>query len=191
MDALQLGVKPDAFVIRDVIRHEQSGLLVDPKRGIVYGAAGTPVGAVCGDGYVRLGGRGARGCYYAHRLVYEAMHGCIPVGLEIDHLNGRKADNRIRNLEAVTKAENVRRALAKGFAPLGEARSDSKLTAAQVREIRRTIGQKTHAEWARELGVDKTTIRQVRLGTTWRHVKARGRPRKSPPSSRRRRRPKG
>lgn len=191
MDALRLGVEPAAFVIRDVIRHEQTGLLVDPKRGVIYGAAGAPVGAVCADGYVRLGGRG-NGCLYAHRVIYEAIHGHIPLGLEIDHVNGRKTDNRIRNLEAVTRAENVRRAVAKGLAPVGEARSDAKLTAALVREIRRTAGTVTAADWARHLSVDKTTIRQARNGTTWRHVKLRGRPSAPPPSTRKRprRRPK-
>lgn len=193
MDTLALGVQPGAFVIRDVIRHEQSGLLVDPRRGVVYGRAGTPVGGLCSDGYVRLGG-GRNGYQYAHRLIWETVHGEIEPGLEIDHLNGRKDDNRIRNLEAVTRAENVRRAVANGLAPVGEQRSDAKLTAALVREIRLTIGTVTHAEWARRLGVDKTTIRQARNGETWRHVPLRGRsrPPARPPSTRKRprRRPK-
>lgn len=187
MDALNLGIEPGAFVIRDAIRHEQSGLLVDPTRGIVYGGAGTPVGAVCSDGYVRLGG-GRNGYLYAHRVIYEAVHGHIPPGLEIDHVNGRKSDNRIRNLEAVTRAENVRRAVAKGLAPVGEARTDAKLTAALVREIRRTAKTRTAADWARSLGVDKATIRRARNGLTWRHVKLRGRakPPSPPPSTRKR-----
>jgi hypothetical protein len=190
MDALNPGIEPGAFVIRDVIRHEQSGLLVDPKRGVIYGVAGTPVGAACADGYVRLGGRRS-GCLYAHRVVYEAVHGEIPLGLEIDHLNGRKADNRIRNLEAVTRAENCRRAIAKGLALVGEARSDSKLTVQLVREIRATAGTVTLRAWADALGVDKATIRAARNGTSWRHVKMRGRakPSQAPGHSRNPRRP--
>ena len=189
MDRLRLGVRPDAPLIRDLIRHEQTGLLVDPKRGIVYGAAGTPVGAVCSDGYVRLGGN-RNGRLYAHRLVWETVNGPIPVGLEIDHRNGKKADNRACNLDAVTRSENVRRAVAMGLAPVGEARADSKLTEALVREIRKTAGKVSNAEWARKLGMDKATIRRAREGTTWKHVSCRGRAR--PPSKRsRRRRPKG
>lgn len=188
MDALQVGVKPGAFVIRDVIRHEQSGLLIDPKRGVIYGAAGTPVGAVCADGYVRLGGR-RNGYLYAHRVIWETVHGPIPLGLEIDHVNGRKADNRIGNLEAVTKAQNVQRAVALGLAPVGEQRGDAKLTEAIVRELRRTAGAVTHSEWARRLGVDKTTVRQAREGKTWRHVGCRGRSRSAPGIRKRPRRP--
>lgn len=177
-----MGVNPVAFVIRDVIRHEQSGLLVDPKRGTVYGAAGTPVGAVCSDGYVRLGGR-RNGYLYAHRVIWEAVHGEIPEGLEIDHLNGRKADNRASNLDAVTKSQNIRRAIALGLAPVGEQKSQAKLTDVMVREIRRTVATVTNAEWARKLGVDATTIRHAREGKTWRHVACRGRARSGPTSS--------
>lgn len=181
-----VGVKPDTPWIKGVIRHEQSGLLVDPKRGVVYGAAGTPIGGVCADGYVRLGGN-RNGYLYAHRVIYEAARGPIPAGLEIDHVNGNKADNRARNLEAVTHAENVQRAVAMGLAPVGAARSDAKLTEAQVREIRRTIGTVTTREWARRLGVDAKTVRLVRSGTTWRHVKLRGRAKPSPHGHARRR----
>lgn len=45
-----------------------------------------------------------------HRMVYEAFHGPIPTDHVIDHINFQKADNRLENLEAVTQAENMRRA---------------------------------------------------------------------------------
>jgi len=177
-----MGLHPRPVRIVDVIYHVQSGYLTWPEKGIVYGRAGQVVGTVCADGYVRLGGsrRGhVPGYQYAHRVIWEAVHGSIPDGLEIDHINGRKADNRICNLEAVSKSVNIRRAIAMGLAPVGEARSDSKLTAELVRQIRRTtkVGQKTVAQWARELGVDPATIRSARDGTTWRHVACRGRSR--------------
>lgn len=171
-----VGVGPCPLMICGVIRHEQSGLLVDPKKGVVYGAAGTPVGAVCGDGYVRLGGRGKSSLHlYAHRVIWQAANGDIPDGLEIDHLNGNKADNRARNLEAVTKSQNVRRAIALGLAPVGEQKAQAKLTDDKVREIRATVETITAAQWARDLGVDKSTIKAVRERKTWRHVACRGR----------------
>lgn len=180
MDALNLGVRPGAFVIRDLIRHEQSGLLVDPKPGKIYGAWGTPIGAICADGYVRLGGR-RKGYLYAHRLIWETVHGPIPPGLYIDHLNGRKADNRIANLDAVTPSENAFRAIAAGLVPVGEARAQAKLTDGDVRAIRRTVGEVPTREWARRLGVDPAVVRAVRHGRTWRHV--------SQPARRHRKRP--
>lgn len=169
-----VGVKPDTPWIEGVIRHEQSGLLVAPDLGVVYGVAGRPVGVVCADGYVRLGGR-RRGYLYAHRVIYEATWGPIPSGLEIDHVNGDKADNRACNLEAVTRAENVQRAVAMGLAPVGESRSDAKLTEADVLAIRSTVGKVTVRDWARRLGVDPATVRGARDGMTWKHVRMRGR----------------
>lgn len=172
-----VGVVPNPIMIVGVIRHEQAGLLVDPRLGVLYGAQGQPVGTPGGDGYVRVGRRRNSLHQYAHRIVWEAVHGPIPDGYQVDHLNGVKHDNRIANLDAVTQSENARRAIAMGLAPVGEARSDSKLTAELVRQIRRTTkaGQKTVAQWARELGVDRATIRSARDGTTWRHVACRGR----------------
>ena len=43
----------------------------------------------------------------AHRFVYEYFNGPIPDGLQIDHINRDKADNRINNLRAVTQHENM------------------------------------------------------------------------------------
>ena len=41
-------------------------------------------------------------------LVYESFIGAIPEGLEIDHTNGERTDNRVENLRAVTHLENCR-----------------------------------------------------------------------------------
>jgi hypothetical protein len=43
----------------------------------------------------------------AHRVVYEAQHGPIPTGLEIDHLC--RVPACVRHLEAVRPLENARR----------------------------------------------------------------------------------
>lgn len=43
-----------------------------------------------------------------HRLVYEAFNGTIPEGLQIDHINGVKNDNRLVNLRCVTPRENIK-----------------------------------------------------------------------------------
>lgn len=158
---------------RNLILHTRSGRSVDPRVGVVYGASGTPVGGVCADGYVRMG-QHSSGHQYAHRLIYEAVHGSIPAGHYVDHVNGKRADNRIANLETVTPAENVARALERGSLAFGEAVSNSKLTAAQVRQIRQAGNKVSAAEWARLLGVDRTTIRYARDGVSWRHVPLRG-----------------
>ncbi len=44
---------------------------------------------------------------YVHRLVWESFIGEIPEGMEIDHINSNRLDNRLENLQLVTKKENL------------------------------------------------------------------------------------
>ena len=73
-------------------------------------------------GYGQFGLNGKR--FYVHRTVYELFVGAIPKGLEINHINGKKSDNRDTNLELVTRSQNLSHAyktgLSKGYARDGE-----------------------------------------------------------------------
>ena len=53
--------------------------------------------------------------FYIHRLVYEAWIGNIPNGYDIDHINGIKTDNRVSNLRAVSRSENLKPNYELGF----------------------------------------------------------------------------
>lgn len=45
---------------------------------------------------------------YLHRVVWELMRGPIPEGMQIDHINHDRADNRIENLRVVTQSLNLK-----------------------------------------------------------------------------------
>lgn len=53
--------------------------------------------------------------FYIHRLVYESWVGSIPKGYDIDHINGIKSDNRVSNLRAVSRSENLKHNYELGF----------------------------------------------------------------------------
>lgn len=43
----------------------------------------------------------------AHRVIWTMLHGSIPAGMVIDHINGIRADNRLSNLRCVTQQVNT------------------------------------------------------------------------------------
>lgn len=45
--------------------------------------------------------------YAAHRVIWEMFNGEIPEGMEIDHINHIRDDNRIENLRLVSKKSNM------------------------------------------------------------------------------------
>lgn len=53
--------------------------------------------------------------YLVHRLIWETFVGEIPKGLQINHIDGNKSNNRLSNLEVVTPAENIRHAYKMGL----------------------------------------------------------------------------
>lgn len=61
------------------------------------------------SGYLQVGygPKGKRKTWYVHRLVAEAFLGGKHPGKDVNHKNGNKKDNRVENLEWVTRKENM------------------------------------------------------------------------------------
>jgi hypothetical protein len=91
-------------------------LRVDAEQGLVFALRSNtpdkPAGAETAKGYLRvcLTVNGRQQHFMAHRIVWVSVNGPLPDGLEIDHRNRDKKDNRISNLEAVPGAVNMDRA---------------------------------------------------------------------------------
>jgi len=150
----------------------RSDYLVDPINGIVYGYKGRPIRAHDGKGYIHFTLRidGRQKDVLAHRHIWEYVHGPIPAGLLVNHINGKRDDNRISNLELVTKSGNAIHAFKTGLAGRGERHYASKLTEAHVREIRAIGRSVTGRELAQRYGVSPSLIDQVIWGNCWKHM---------------------
>lgn len=113
-----------------------------------------------------------------HRVVWEAFVGPIDAGLQINHKNGVKDDNRLSNLEVVTPSENTLH----GFRVLGRAAPNNpnpgsrngraKLTEADIPAIfsLRKTGL-TQQKIAERFGVDQTNISRILRGRGWLNTK--------------------
>lgn len=66
----------------------------------------SPAGGLVSGGYwaIFLNGK----LETAHRLIYEHFNGEIPDGMNIDHINGNRKDNRIENLRLADYKTNAR-----------------------------------------------------------------------------------
>lgn len=88
----------DVFVYRD-------GKLYWTKTLSNRGVKGSRAGYVRGqDGYRSVQFNGA--AYKEHRIIWELHNGAIPAGMQIDHINGIRDDNRIENLRVVNQTVN-------------------------------------------------------------------------------------
>lgn len=151
---------------------ELRGYRIDPDAGVVYGIRGRPVGSLDSSGYLQIDGRSrGLGMLSAHRLVWEAAHGPIPDGYEVNHINGVKSDNRIANLELVTHAENIRHAYRTGLkSNAGERHPGAKLNVHSVEAIRRRYPAEPAKALAVEFGISPRQVRSVADGTSWKEA---------------------
>lgn len=124
------------------------------------------------DGYlmVRLSRpQGPGKTYRVHRLVAEAFIGELPSGMQVNHKNGIRDDNRVENLEIVSCAENVRHAVSVlGRDYKGAANPATSLTESDVVDIReRAADGETFEALAADYQVTSVTIANIARGLTW------------------------
>ncbi|XHE14390.1 NUMOD4 motif-containing HNH endonuclease [Agrobacterium deltaense] len=107
---------------------------------------------------------------YVHILVLAAFIGPCPEGFEALHGDDEPGNNMLGNLRWGTRSENVQDAIKNGGYRLGSRHHASKLTEAQVSEIKKRLPVVSADRIASEFGVSGATIRQIRSGRSWKHV---------------------
>jgi hypothetical protein len=108
----------------------------------------------------------------AHRLVYLVKKGPIINGF-IDHLDGNKLNNNPLNLDTVSRSENTKRAIEKGYTPkpIGSSNFHSKLTEKQVIKIREQYASgATQKQLSTEYHIAPNNIWGIVTGRDWRHI---------------------
>ena len=97
-----------ADVVRALFDYDEStGVFTAKVRRAVRVKAGQVVGSRNRSGYLTTSIAGKN--RYLHRLAWLIVYGVLPDG-EIDHINGNKADNRLKNLRVVSPSENNKNA---------------------------------------------------------------------------------
>ena len=79
------------------------------RKGSVKNISGLWIHPTLHRAYVRL----VTGWHYRYRIVWVQYNGPIPKGAIIHHINGDPLDDRIENLEVMTRKEHVRCHLSK------------------------------------------------------------------------------
>lgn len=132
---------------------------------------------VAGYSRVQLSNAGFIRTLQVHIIVAEAFLGPRPSdNYTCNHINGNMLDNRVTNLEWITRAENTQHATKFGLQKraYGEANPASKVNSDQVREIRRlnAEGKLTQKEMAAMFGISQASLSKIVLNQTWKNLDA-------------------
>lgn len=90
--------------IHELFEYREDGNLISKNTRGGNAKAGMVAGCLQPSGYIRLRIDGTD--RQLHRMIFLYHHGQIAEGMEIDHIDGDKANNRIENLRQVTKSQN-------------------------------------------------------------------------------------
>ncbi|WP_182442185.1 HNH endonuclease [Cereibacter sphaeroides] len=158
-------IKPDGTIWRQSRRignrHDGSSLLIP--------CATERAERLLPTGYlmVRAMRNGVRTNGLAHRLVWQHAHGDIPDGMQINHRNGIKDDNRPENLELASATDQAKHAHGSGLIDqTGQRNPSAKLSDRQVAQIRNAYqqGGYTMEQLGQRFGVSFQAISKIVRG---------------------------
>ena len=121
---------------------------------------------------VHLCNNGKETSCLVHRLVALAFIPNPENKPQVNHINGRKSDNRLENLEWVTRCENAAHAVRTGLKVYkGIGSGTAKLDDVKVRRIKTLLELgHSHPLIAQSFGVHVSTINRINTKQTWGHV---------------------
>jgi len=106
--------------------------------------------------------------WLVHQLVVMTYIG--PVNkLTVNHIDGNKLNNQLKNLEIISRSENTKHGWKNGLIKTryGEKNGNVKLKKHQVLSIKKLRGQKSQRELAKMFEVSQGTIYKVQKNKTW------------------------
>ena len=113
--------------------------------------------------YVNLRKDGVSKSFSVHKLVMLAFVGSRPDGYETHHKDGDATNNRLRNLEYISRQDHI------AIHRTGENHANSKLTWSDVRKVRTGFQGWKHADIANELGVAESAISEIKAHKRWKN----------------------
>jgi hypothetical protein len=142
------------------------------------GSRGTTKGRICAIGTMPAGYKVVSVQHdkqtvtrLVHRLVAEAFFGLPPADYEVNHKDSDKSNNRLENLEYVTRSENLQHAVRETGAYRGERNSQAIINEALVRKIREQHANGMgYKRLAKHFGLSWHIVRGVAARITWKHV---------------------
>jgi len=165
---------------KDWVAIEQFPAFEVSNDGRIRGPRGARKAWVNENGYVMIGfacGPRRTKHFRVHVLVAAAFIGPKPIGMDINHKDGNKQNNRVENLEYMTRSENCKHGFRLGlsYTPFREFKGvnhpNSKIQDSDVRTIREEYAKGTsRRDLATRFGLSYYTVWDITERRSWKHI---------------------
>jgi hypothetical protein len=158
----------------NIFSHER--LIIIPRNGAAYLKNEHLVKPNKGKkGYllVTLCKNGKKTTHSIHRLIAKSFIENLENKPQVNHKNGIKDDNNIKNLEWCSRSENILHAYKTGLlrSPKGVDHKLSKLNDYKVRQIRKMLNTGiSQLEIGKKFKIEQSTISRIKNNKRWKHV---------------------